>query len=253
MKRIILLAAVLTVATTSSAWADIHNTRPVSPANNSLQTALNGITTAGPQIDVNNDQSDWAVFTNQAGAGAVATFLIATGTKADTNRFGLYDYTTGTKAQVFSGVTAGPAQALISIMANGDVWLNGVGTGTKVATGFGTAFGFYLDVYELDADSTTLDATWYTEDSRNGGEAHALAYQGNNQTKLTPPGGFAEGTFTDNHWIFAWEQGALHNSDKDYDDLVVLVESIQPVPVPGAALLVGLGLGLLGWLKRRIA
>lgn len=259
MKVTTVLGAVAVIlAMASVTMGDLTNTRPVAPVGNSLQTVLNNITVSGPAIDDVNSQSDVAVFTSQASGGAVASFIIALSAKADTNRFGLYDYSTGNKAEVFVGSPAAGTSALIEFFLDGSISVNGVqksGAGT-----FGSTFGFYLDVYELtqaqggDDQDSTLDATWYTEDSRNGGNAQALVYQGNNQTTVQIPNK-QPGLFTDTHWIFAWEQGPVGGqTDKDYDDLVVIVESINPaIPAPGAALLIGLGLSLIGWFKRRIA
>ena len=54
-------------------------------------------------------------------------------------------------------------------------------------------------------------------------------------------------------YIIAFEEVAFDQSDRDFQDMVVIVESITPVPVPGAALLGLLGFGLIGWIKRRFA
>ncbi len=127
--------------------------------------------------------------------------------------------------------TAGPAPALYFIMS-----------GAVGPLGFSTATfkpGNVLTVNRFDALANFLSTTTYngvdpngfgfalngpgglhyTQDARNaGGAAQALAYRGT---------GANAGT-----WWLCWEESSVAaGSDQDFDDEVILMESVNPTPV----------------------
>lgn len=258
MKKFMAMAAALAcvaVFQVQTVRADAWNSRPapIAPASG-LQAALDAITVSGG-IDVTADQDPFALFTNDASGAAVASFIIEittpAGSGSGTSEFGLYDGRTGAKALIFDGSDAPGDLKFVTFFASGDIMITGM-SGSVLHSGFSTdpVFGFYVDVMDVNGG---LAHTVYTEDSMNGGTAQALVYQGDNTTELAVPG-LASGVFTDNEFIFAFEESLLGvGGVGDYSDLVVLVESITPIPAPGAFLLGGLGLGLVGWLRRRHA
>lgn len=222
----------------------------------SLQKLLDDLTVSGPKIDTVNAQTGFDLFTNTATGGSVGTFMFEVAGFSGINKFGLYNQK-GEKAELFGGINDQSDRTTVDFLANGDIWVTTKGfapgnappLSEKEYKGFGNVFGFYLE---------TLQGTFYTENSRNpNGSQQAVIYQGNNQTTVQIAGR-QPGLFTDNEFIIAFEdllRSVPGGSDSDFQDLVVMFESIKPVsavavPEPGIATsLLAFGLGSAWMLK----
>ena len=221
----------------------------------SLQQLLDGITVNGPKFDTVNNQTGFDLFTNTASSGSLATFMFEIAGNASSNKFGIYN-PSGSKAELFGGINDISDGATVNFLGNGDITVSTIGfapgnagdpTITKY-TGFGNIFGFYLE---------TNNGTFYTQNSRNPNNfQQAVIYQGNNQTQLQIAGR-QPGVFTDNEFIIAFEDllRSSPDSDSDFQDLVVLVESIKPtsaaIPEPGTVTgLLAFGLGSFAWMLK---
>lgn len=215
-----------------------------------LQAVLDGITVPPPSsIDVTTDEiadADDSAWSITATGGAVSTLIVELAGLATSNVFGVYDAADPTKqVTIFNGAASTGAQGLLSIKDDGSVFVNFVDTGVDFA---GNMFGFFLDSTPSGEANTGV---WFSDTSLNSdGYDHMAAYQGTGDLVDLPD--VAPGVWTPSEYILAWEDldGAI--ADGDFEDFVVMVESVQPVPLPGAVWLFGTGLmALVGFARRR--
>lgn len=252
MNRKALLIGVLALLTlTASAMADMVNlNRPIGDAGtlSGLQADFVGI---GSTIDAVADQSGAAIFGLQAGGASSATYVATSSYGWDGIEWGLYEYgDTSNKLKVFdwsAGMAAGSTVSLKFDFIAGTVTSYDTG-GTIATADLFTTFGFYA--YTIDASFGTV-GPYFSEDSLNGGDARFLAYEGKGDlVSIVGEPGASDA----DHWYIATEAGYYPSgvtADADYDDFLVLLESMAPVPVPGAVLLGVLGLGAAGMKLRR--
>jgi hypothetical protein len=219
----------------------------------SLQDVFNALTiapTAGlSSIDVNSDQlsdfmdSYWSI---TAAGGSVTTIVVELAGFRNTNRFGIYDTADPNfKVGLFGGFATVGSQGIITIMSDGSVYRNLVDTGINFS---GNNFGYYLD----STAGGSAGGVFYSDTTLNtDGIDHMVAFQGKG-TDTIQIANLAPGLWTTNEYALAWED-LYGGGDGDYQDFVVMVESVVPtaVPLPAPALLFGSGLlGLIGVARR---
>ena len=252
MKKLVMIGvfvAVLCVSTVTSKAAIFDD------GGANLQAVLDGITTSpagGSSIDVTTDEiadnadSYWEI---TASGGSVSTLIIELASFADDNVFGVYDAANKDNFVVlFGGAADAGDQAVLSIKADGSVYVNLADTGIDFASG--NLFGFYLD---SSANANDGGSIFYSNSDYNADKMdHMYAYQGNDSDKVQIPG-LAAGTWTSNEFILAFEDVLEPQGDYEFTDFVVMVESVSPVPVPGAVLLGLLGMSAAGIRLRKFA
>ena len=245
-KLIILSIAVLCLSTAPAMANLIVGT--------SLQDELDALTTnpaTGSSIDVQNDNIPDtldSIWENTA-YGSVHAMIIELAGWADDNTFGVYEPGDTTNfLEIFDGSgSVGDARTLYIDETTGELWLDAKVGLADATFQVGGQFGYYLD-----SSANNGGGVFYSDTDENSDDLdHMYAYQGVGDTMDLP--GAGSSLIGPSYYILAWEDQDKSIVDYDYNDMVVLVESVAPIPVPGAVLLGILGLSAAGIKLRRFA
>jgi len=228
--------------------------------NDGLGTGLNdyfgpggSLIASGPGIDVYNGQHNPSAFWSIGGTGISANkIVLEIAGNANSNTFGIFDPTnSANQLQLFSGTASAGWSTVLMNLGGGNYSVtqfnaSGVVQSTTNATfGATNLFGYYLN----GPGGTFFSAAGMNEPTGNplyypNGAPHMVAYEGNSTNTLKV--GNTTGLFLNNEFLLAWEDTTFAHSDLDYNDFVVLVESVHSVPEPATLGMFGLGVLLLG-------
>ncbi|WEN15363.1 PEP-CTERM sorting domain-containing protein [Rhodanobacter sp. AS-Z3] len=230
------------IATTNAyGEATLEQSLGAAGTHGSIFSAGNGINPYTQQL---NPSSYWSV--GGTGGSENTVMLTLTG-NASTLQYGIFDPTdVNNKLMLFNGGAAGYTTSLKTNGAGGFAATYYASSnpldpssGHAVATfNSGNLFGYYLQVG---------NTFYYSDKSLNSnGTPRVVTYAGDGSNKIA----LTHGWFTPGEYLQAWEDG----TDFDYNDFVVMVESVHPVPEPGALGMFGAGallIGLFAGLRRR--
>lgn len=220
---------------------------PSSGGEPSLQAALNQMLAPAPDVGsacLDDGHDSYWTSTGRSSA----TVLLELAGFANVNSFGLFDSADpDNRLEVFVGSADAGARAQLTFGANGWVTVSYGAHVIRRAKFSGEAFGFYL----LTGEGNRL----MSDSALNpGGVDRMYAYTGTGAEFVGGPvardGNSNNNIFNADDVILAYED--LLSGDNDFQDFVVLVRGVSPIPLPaGAWLFLSAGAGW--WLRRRRA
>lgn len=184
-----------------------------------LQGYLDGL---GEAVNVASDQLDGQVWASAVSGNTLFTLMIEVAASASQNTIGVYnvDDASPTPAlfQLFPAASSAGWYAVASFQTGGRLVVSlfdemSIYQGQTLYLGVDALrFGFYLD---------GPGGLFYTQDGRNAGNAQALVYSGTGNNV--------------GDWWMCFEDTPYDAAISDFDDAVLLLQSVVPTPTRGTS------------------
>ena len=222
LRLAIATASLAVLAISSQANAFTPRVPQVPVLGGTLQGYLNS---KGESINVLTDQQDAQVWSQSASGNGALTLMVELSGNAGVNSFGLYNSLNPTPPlyQVFPGVASTGWFAIMSFRTAPTRVVVNLFDATATLQATNTYLGIDANSFGFYEENINTGQVLYSQDGRNPGlAAQMLAYQGT---------GINAG-----EWWLCFEDTPLAGSDQDFDDAVMVLESVNPLATVPATL-----------------
>ncbi len=222
LKGAALFTSLVTGAAMAASWSDIGIQDTTGPQ---VYQAINEFKNLTGSSAYTSNQQLESLYVDDIGWSNLNGLAVIGVSAGNTNTLGTYNLTSGVVSTLTNGYT-------------GNQWIDPIEYYGVSNSGL---FGWHLQSNATE---------WFSEDSKNSGDDHmlvfdlggSLTFDAIDKTNSDNP---ISVTFA-NTFLIAWEDISLPSADKDYNDVMYLVNA-TPVPLPPSVLLFLSGLvGLMG-------
>jgi hypothetical protein len=215
LRVVIATASLAVLGITSQANAFTPRVPQVPVLGGTLQGYLNS---KGESINVLTDQQDAQVWSQSASGNGALTLMVELTGNAASNSFGLYNASNPTPPlyQVFPAAATAGWFAIMSFRTAPTRVVVNLFDASAALQGTTTYLGIDANSFGFYEQNINTGQILYSQDGRNPGlAAQMLAYQGT---------GINVG-----EWWLCFEDTPLAGSDQDFDDAVMVLESVNPL------------------------